>query len=376
LCLFLSGLVLLLLSGARAEAALVDSWTTDGLSLLDDGDTVGTWTSAANRVASSAVGLEPILRKNATPSGKAVLHFDHDWMSVPNSPVAGLSAFSLAVVFKVDQPGADDGSGWSTKSGIVDANESAVTNDWGFAVRDTGYVCFGTSSSSTGDRTVYLDDQPTYPSVVDGKFHVVVCTWGGGTEIMYMDRYPSKSMSAPTTARNNAGMSFGAIQTGVANRRFVGDLAEIQFFNTALTAVEASNVIAQLSDKYLTNYRPSVLTFASGTNWIYSGRSTTLAWSVSNATSVTIDNGIGPVSPTAGSVQISPTFTTTYTLTAINANGTTSAQSTITVDLGLPVANAQAVTLFKNTQANLVLTGIDPQGAPLTFIHSVISNAA
>jgi hypothetical protein len=37
-----------------------------------------------------------------------------------------------------------------------------------------------TGTLGGSDRTVYLDNQPTYASIVDGNYHVVVCTWGGG----------------------------------------------------------------------------------------------------------------------------------------------------------------------------------------------------
>lgn len=48
-----------------------------------------------------------------------------------------------------------------------------------------------------------------------------------------------------------------------------------------------------------------------------------LSWSVKNATTVMIDQGIGTVS-TAGTIQINPEETTTYTLTATNNDGSKS----------------------------------------------------
>ena len=50
---------------------------------------------------------------------------------------------------------------------------------------------------------------------------------------------------------------------------------------------------------------------------IVNGESTTLSWSVSGATYVTIMPGIGEVS-SSGSMTVNPTKTTTYTITAIN----------------------------------------------------------
>ena len=60
------------------------------------------------------------------------------------------------------------------------------------------------------------------------------------------------------------------------------------------------------------------------------GQSSMLTWSTSGATNVTINNGIGSV-PASGTVSINPTVTTTYVLTASNAQGSVSRSATVTV---------------------------------------------
>jgi hypothetical protein len=59
------------------------------------------------------------------------------------------------------------------------------------------------------------------------------------------------------------------------------------------------------------------------------GGSATLSWSVASATSLSI-SGLGAV--IGNSIQVSPSQTTTYTLTASNAQGAVTAQTTVTVD--------------------------------------------
>jgi uncharacterized repeat protein (TIGR01451 family) len=67
---------------------------------------------------------------------------------------------------------------------------------------------------------------------------------------------------------------------------------------------------------------------------ITSGQSTSLSWTSTNATSVTIDNGIGAVTPVAsGTMSISPTTNTTYTITVAGA-GSTSATCSASVTMG------------------------------------------
>ena len=75
---------------------------------------------------------------------------------------------------------------------------------------------------------------------------------------------------------------------------------------------------------------PVINSFIASRSSIVSGESVTLSWSTSNATSVTIDNGAG-AQPVTGSVTVSPLRTTIYTLTATDAAGSVSAQTTVTV---------------------------------------------
>jgi len=60
------------------------------------------------------------------------------------------------------------------------------------------------------------------------------------------------------------------------------------------------------------------------------GQSANLVWSTTNASDVSINNGIGTVS-SSGRQSITPADTTTYTLTASGPNGTTTATATVTI---------------------------------------------
>ncbi len=75
---------------------------------------------------------------------------------------------------------------------------------------------------------------------------------------------------------------------------------------------------------------PVIQSFTADPSSINLGQSATLGWSVQGATSMSIDNGVGDVS-IQSAATVSPAFTTTYTLTAQNAAGTTSATVTVNV---------------------------------------------
>ncbi len=76
--------------------------------------------------------------------------------------------------------------------------------------------------------------------------------------------------------------------------------------------------------------RPVVKTFSANPAIINPGEVTTLSWTVNGANSVFIDQGVGNVA-LSGSTTLTPTATTTYTLTANNAAGNSTVRCQVTV---------------------------------------------
>jgi len=81
---------------------------------------------------------------------------------------------------------------------------------------------------------------------------------------------------------------------------------------------------------------PIINSFLANPTTVTVGESSTLSWSVTDATSVTIDNAIGSVALT-GATAVNPTTTTAYTLTATNTAGSVTATTTVTVSSALTV---------------------------------------
>jgi uncharacterized protein YkwD len=75
---------------------------------------------------------------------------------------------------------------------------------------------------------------------------------------------------------------------------------------------------------------PAISQFAATPLTISPGQRSTLSWSVSGASSVSIDNGVGDVSDLT-STTVSPSQTTRYTITAINSAGAASAAVNVVV---------------------------------------------
>ena len=83
---------------------------------------------------------------------------------------------------------------------------------------------------------------------------------------------------------------------------------------------------------------PTVTSFAATPTTITAGQSSILSWAVSNASSTVINNGVGIIAAT--SVVVTPTVTTTYTLSAVNPAGTTTATAIVTVNPVTPPPTA------------------------------------
>jgi hypothetical protein len=87
------------------------------------------------------------------------------------------------------------------------------------------------------------------------------------------------------------------------------------------------------------------------------GGSITLAWTVTGATTLSINGGVGTVTPvTTGSISGTVTATATFTLTATNASGISMANATVTVGGGTPTT-APTINSFTLSPPTLAAAG-------------------
>jgi hypothetical protein len=76
---------------------------------------------------------------------------------------------------------------------------------------------------------------------------------------------------------------------------------------------------------------PTITSFTANPTSINAGASSTLSWTTSGATSISITPGTFTSASASSSTSVKPTATTTYTLTATNALGSTTATATVTI---------------------------------------------
>ena len=143
-------------------------------------------------------------------------------------------------------------------------------------------------------------------------------------------------------------------------------------YTVTVTNNDCAIQTAAQSTTVTVNGCPTVNSFTGSPLTIFSGGSSTLQWTTSNATQVLL-NG----SPVAinGSTVVSPNTTTTYRLTAISANGSCNAERTVTINVNTCpapqiasfTANPTTVTIGANQMVRLAWTINDSSGTPLTI---------
>jgi len=108
---------------------------------------------------------------------------------------------------------------------------------------------------------------------------------------------------------------------------------------------------------------PSISSFFASPTSVASGTTSTLSWTVTNASSVAISPIALSTSTLSGSIAVHPTSTTTYTLTATNPSGTSTATASVTVDSTAPTTpSGLSATSISGSQINLTWTSSTDSG--------------
>ena len=108
---------------------------------------------------------------------------------------------------------------------------------------------------------------------------------------------------------------------------------------------------------------PSITTFTSDPANGFGGQPCTLTWSVSGATRISIDNGVGDVTGLSTKL-VYPQLTTTYKLTASNSSGDRTASTTVTINASIVIPTTTKVA---DTAATQGLTNVSANGSVITF---------
>ncbi len=143
------------------------------------------------------------------------------------------------------------------------------------------------------------------------------------------------------------GATTASIDQGIGNVALVGSrmvmpavttVYTLTAFNTAGLSVTATAQVivgGGTTPAPTPSSWPIINYFTANPSNISAGDSSTLSWNVSNATSVTIDHGVGTFG-SSGTTLVYPTTNTNYTLTAYNAAGASHQSTTVFISAILP----------------------------------------
>lgn len=149
-------------------------------------------------------------------------------------------------------------------------------------------------------------------------------------------------------------------------------------YTQTVTATDASSTAASATcSATVLPAAPTISAFTATPATITVGGSTLLAWTVANASSTSINNGIGNVSST--SLVVSPTVTTTYTLSATNPGGTTTSNVTVTVNpanTGAPVISSFTATPSSAVAGSAVVLAWNVTNASTTSINNGVGTVS
>ena len=226
-----------------------------------------------------------------------------------------------------------------------------------------------------GSREILVNETTTYTITATNAY-------GSATDFVtvVVGQLPGVSISAtrsPITQGESTILlweSVGAnacrIDPGIGDVDLSGN-REVYPLTTTTYTIEATNDSGSVtaSVTVVVNELPVIDTFTSDTLSINQGQSATLSWTTTNATTASIDRGVGIVSPN-GSFTVSPTVTTTYTLTATNAYGSDTASLTITVTQ-LPTVSIAANPELIATGGSTVLSWTSSNATSVTITPAI-----
>jgi hypothetical protein len=166
--------------------------------------------------------------------------------------------------------------------------------------------------------------------------YIITVTGPGGTYFESVNVFVSRGSSSSGGASSSGGGSSGGASSSSSGGSSSGG--------------SSSGGSSSSSSSSGGTAAPVISAFTASPGTIATGSSSTLSWTVTGATSVTIDNGVGTVTGRT-SATVSPAATTTYTLTATGAGGTTARKATTVTVTSSPVEVAVSVDTSQNRKA-------------------------
>ena len=250
---------------------------------------------------------------------------------------------------------------------IQDGVPANVTLAWSSAIVPTSVTISGIGTVAQNGSQTFAAPASTTTYTLTATFGVTVIT---RQVTVYINTLPLIPSFTTNRANSTPGEQVTLSWTAIGAATLVlqpGNINVLGQTNITLTptvtttyTLEATNVNGNASANVTVNIGPPVVINSftvSDPNPLY-GAEVVLSWNVSNATTLTIDQGIGTLSGGTGSLSLTPLLTTTYTLTATSVFSTQTASVTITTSTPIGVNPAGFTVTRYNASTPLPFAGM------------------
>lgn len=320
----------------RQFTANVNNTTTTGVTWsIQEGTTGGTVSKTGLYTAPTAPGTYHVVAKSSADSSKSATA-TVTVTSLPTGPaIASFAASPASIV-----AGTSTTLSWSVTGAIGVSISPSVGAVSGTSVSvsptaTTTYTLTATNAvgSVTKTVTVTVTPAPTPPVIASFTASPTSIVAGASTTLSWsVSRATSVSISPSVGAVTGTSVSVSPATTTTYT----------------LTATNGAGSVTQTTSVTVTPAPalPVITSFGASPSSIAVGGASTLSWSVTGATSLSISPSVGGVSGT--SISVSPAATTNYILTATNAVGSISSTLTVTVGTATPLGKAPVVRILRD----------------------------
>lgn len=141
-----------------------------------------------------------------------------------------------------------------------------------------------------------------------------------------------------------------------------------------LTASNSAGSVTKSVTITVSADEPEIVSFTATPPTIAAGESSVLQWEITNATSVSINQGVGTVSEDSGTITVSPTSTKTYTITATNINGSITETVQVFVATDVPEITSFTADPGAVTAGTDVILEWEVEGAVTVYISQSVGS--
>ena len=244
----------------------------------------------------------------STPQSALIVRFD----ATPNQINAGQSSTLNWVVQGATAISINNNIGNVAATGTTTVTPTSTTTYTLTATGPTGNV--------TASATVTVGAAPAgNPQIIRFEASPLSIAPGG-----------SSTLSWTTTGAST--VSISGVGTVPVNGSTTVSPTQTTTYTLTASSSDGKSVTAPVTVTVASGSVPQIVVFVATPQTIDAGQSTKLCWQVTGATSIKIDPGVGSNLNANDCATVSPTATTTYTLTATNATG--QIQGNVTVNVG------------------------------------------